>query len=74
MIAPMELGLVLGLLSLALGLTVLAVVSLVLAIAAWISVFRNGNLSGGAKALWFFTILVFPIFGSAVYFGVRESW
>jgi hypothetical protein len=70
----MELALVVGLLAWALGLTLIAVVSLVLAVVAWISVFRDPNLSAGSRALWFFTILIFPIFGSVVYFGVRSSW
>jgi len=59
---------------LAAGLTVAGVLAVVLAVAAWASVFRNPALSGGAKAMWFFAILLFPIFGALVYFGVRESW
>jgi hypothetical protein len=70
----MELALVLGFGALALGLTLVGVVSLVIAIVAWVSVFRDPNLSGGSKAMWFFVILIFPIFGSVIYFGVRSSW
>jgi hypothetical protein len=58
----------------ALGFTVLGLASLILAIVAWVSVFRDDNLSGGSKAMWFFAILIFPIFGSVIYFGVRSSW
>jgi Phospholipase_D-nuclease N-terminal len=60
--------------ALAAGLTLAGVLAVVLAVAAWASVFRNPALSGGAKAMWFFAILLFPIFGALVYFGVRESW
>jgi hypothetical protein len=70
----MELGVVLGFGALALGLTGIGIVSLIIAIVAWVSVFRDDNLSGGAKAMWFFVICIFPIFGSVIYFGVRSSW
>jgi Phospholipase_D-nuclease N-terminal len=47
---------------------------LALAIAALVSLFRNPELSGGAKAMWTVAILLFPILGAAVYFGVRSDW
>jgi len=56
------------------GLWFLAVVSVILAVAALISVFRNPDFSGGSKALWVLVILIFPLFGSLVYFGVRSDW
>jgi len=56
------------------GLWILAVLSLILAIAALISVFRNPDFSGGSKALWVLVILIFPLFGSLIYFGVRSDW
>jgi hypothetical protein len=46
----------------------------ILAIAALISVFRNEDFSGGSKALWVVVILIFPLFGSLIYFGVRSDW
>jgi hypothetical protein len=56
------------------GLWILAVLALILAIAALISVFRNPDFSGGSKALWVLVILIFPLFGSLIYFGVRSDW
>jgi len=50
------------------------VLALVLAIAALVSVFKNPEFSGGTKAMWVLAILIFPIVGSAVYFGVRSDW
>ena len=45
-----------------------------LALAALLSVFRNEDFSGGSRALWVAVILVFPLFGSLVYFAVRSDW
>ena len=56
------------------GLTVTGVVALILAAAALISLFRNADLSGGAKTMWILIILFVPIFGSLIYFGVRSDW
>jgi hypothetical protein len=56
------------------GISVLSVLALVLAIAALVSVFKNPEFSGGTKAMWVLAILIFPIVGSAVYFGVRSDW
>ena len=56
------------------GLWFLAAVSLILAIGALISVFRNPDFSGGSKLLWVVVILIFPLFGSLIYFGVRSDW
>jgi Phospholipase_D-nuclease N-terminal len=56
------------------GFTVLGVLALVLAIAAIASVLRNEELSGGSKLLWVVVILLLPILGSAIYFGVRSDW
>jgi hypothetical protein len=47
---------------------------LTLAAAALVSVFRNADLSGGGRALWAVVVLVFPVLGPAVYFGVRRDW
>ena len=66
--ATLAIGLLAG------GLSILAVVSVILAIAALFSVFRNEDFSGSSKALWVFVILVFPLFGSLIYFGVRSDW
>jgi len=46
----------------------------VLAVAALVSVFRNEELSGGSKAMWTVAVVIFPILGSIVYFGVRSDW
>jgi hypothetical protein len=56
------------------GFWALGVVSLVLAIVALVSVFRNPDFSGSSKALWIVVILIFPLFGSLIYFGVRSDW
>lgn len=67
-------GLPLAFGALATGLTLAGVLALALAISAWESVFRNNALSGSAKVMWFLVVLLFPIFGSLIYFGVRNSW
>jgi hypothetical protein len=56
------------------GFTALAVVAAVVGIAAIVSVLRNPDFSGGAKTLWVLVILILPILGGAVYFGVRSDW
>jgi hypothetical protein len=66
--ATLAIGLLAG------GVSILAVVAVILAIAALISVFRNEDFSGGSKALWVVVILIFPLFGSLIYFGVRSDW
>jgi phospholipase D-like protein len=66
--ATLAIGLLAG------GLWVLGVVAVILAIGALISVFRNPDFSGSSKALWVIVILIFPLFGSLIYFGVRGDW
>lgn len=56
------------------GLIVAGIFALLLGIAAWVSLLRNGELSGGTKVMWFLIILFFPIFGSTIYFTVRNEW
>jgi hypothetical protein len=56
------------------GFWVLAALSVVLALAAILSVVRNEDFSGSSRALWIVVILVFPLFGSLIYFGVRSDW
>jgi hypothetical protein len=56
------------------GFWVLAALSVILALAALLSVFRNEDFSGGSRALWVAVIVVFPLFGSLIYFGVRSDW
>lgn len=53
---------------------ILSVCALALAVSALVSIARNDNLLGSAKAMWIVAILLFPIFGSVVYFGVRADW
>jgi Phospholipase_D-nuclease N-terminal len=65
---------VLGIGWLAGGLTVLGVLAFVVGIAAIVSVLRNPDFSGGAKTLWVVVILIFPLLGGAIYFGVRSDW
>ncbi len=66
--ATLAIGLVAG------GFWVLAAISVVLALAALLSVFRNEDFSGSAKVMWVLVILIFPLFGSLIYFGVRSDW
>jgi hypothetical protein len=56
------------------GFWILAALSVILALAALLSVFRNPDFAGGSKALWVAVIIVFPLFGSLIYFGVRSDW
>jgi hypothetical protein len=56
------------------GFWILAALSVILALAALLSVFRNPDFTGGSKALWVAVIVVFPLFGSLIYFGVRSDW
>ncbi len=56
------------------GFWVLAALSVILALAALLSVFRNPDFTGGSKALWVAVIVIFPLFGSLIYFGVRSDW
>jgi hypothetical protein len=56
------------------GISLGGVLALVLGIAACVSSLRNPDLSGGAKAGWLVAIVLFPILGSVVYFGVRSDW
>jgi hypothetical protein len=71
----MELGLLLALSTLATaGISLATVVALVVGVAAGVSLLGNDRLSGGAKAMWLAVIVLFPILGSGVYFGVRSDW
>jgi hypothetical protein len=56
------------------GFWILAALSVVLALAAILSVVKNEDFSGNSRALWIVLILVFPVFGSLIYFGVRSDW
>lgn len=56
------------------GFGILAALSVILALAALLSVFRNEDFSGGSRWLWVAVIIVFPLFGSLIYFGVRSDW
>ena len=56
------------------GFWILAALSVVLALAAILSVVRNPDFSGGARVMWIAVILIFPLFGSLIYFGVRSDW
>ena len=55
------------------GFWILAALSVVLALAAILSVVKNEDFSGSSRALWIVLILVFPLFGSLIYFGVRSD-
>jgi hypothetical protein len=65
---------ILGIGWLAGGITILGVLAFVVGIAAIVSVLRNPDLSGGSKALWVVVILIFPLLGGLIYFGVRSDW
>ena len=56
------------------GGTVLGVLALLLGIAAIVSVLRNEDFSRSSKLLWVVVIVLFPILGGAIYFGVRSDW
>jgi len=56
------------------GFGILAVLSVILAVIALLSVARNPDFSDGAKLLWVVVIVIFPLFGSLIYFGVRSDW
>jgi len=56
------------------GFWILAALSVVLALAAILSVVKNEDFSGSSRALWIVLILLFPLFGSLIYFGVRSDW
>jgi hypothetical protein len=66
--ATLALGLLAG------GFWILSVISVILAIAALVSVFRNADFTGSSKLLWVLVIVIFPLFGSLIYFGVRSDW
>ena len=70
----MQAALLLGFGYWAAGLTIAGVFALLIGIAAIASLLRNTELSGGTKAMWALIIVFFPIFGSAIYFGVRNDW
>jgi hypothetical protein len=70
----MQLALLVGFGYWAAGLTVAAVFALVIGVAAITSLLRNTELSGGTKAMWALIIVFFPIFGSTIYFTVRNDW
>jgi hypothetical protein len=70
----MQAALLLGFGYWAAGLTIAGVFALLIGIAAIASLLRNSELSGGTKAMWALIIVFFPIFGSAIYFGVRNDW
>jgi Phospholipase_D-nuclease N-terminal len=70
----MQAGLLLGFGYWAAGLTIAGVFAFVIGVAAIASLLRNTELSGGTKAMWALIIVFFPIFGSAIYFTVRNDW
>ena len=56
------------------GFFVLAALSVILALAALLSIFRNPEITGSSRLLWVLVIIIFPLFGSLIYFGVRSDW
>lgn len=56
------------------GFAVLAALSVILALAALLSLFRNPEITGGSRLMWVLVIIIFPLLGSLVYFGVRSDW
>jgi hypothetical protein len=70
----MQAALLLGFGYWAAGLTIAGVFALVIGVAAIASLLRNAELSGGSKAMWVLIIVFFPIFGSTIYFAVRNDW
>jgi len=66
--ATLAIGLLAG------GFWILAALSVILALAALLSLFRNTEITGSSRALWVAVIIIFPLFGSLIYFGVRSDW
>ena len=56
------------------GFFVLAALSVILALYALLSLFRNSEITGSSRLLWVAVIIIFPLFGSLIYFGVRSDW
>ena len=56
------------------GIGVASVLAVACAIVGIVSVTRNHEFSGGAKAMWIAIILLVPVFGTVVYFAVRNDW
>lgn len=56
------------------GLTIGGVIAFVLAVVTIVSVFQNHELTGAEKAVWVAAVILFPILGALVYFGVRRDW
>jgi len=65
---------ILGIGLLAGGFAVLAALSVILALAALLNLFRNPEITGSSRLLWVLVIIIFPLFGSLIYFGVRSDW
>ena len=65
---PLAIGLFTG------GFLVLGALSVILALAALLSLFRNPEITGSSRLLWVLVIVIFPLFGSLIYFGVRSDW
>ncbi len=53
---------------------VAGILGLVLCVAACVSLFRDAQISGGARVLWLVIVVLLPILGPAIYFGVRSDW
>jgi hypothetical protein len=66
--ATLAIGLLAG------GFWILAALSVILALAALLSLFRNPDITGSSRTLWVAVIIIFPLFGSLIYFGVRSDW
>ena len=49
-------------------------IAFVLAVVTIVSVFQNHELTGAEKAVWVAAVILFPILGALVYFGVRRDW
>jgi Phospholipase_D-nuclease N-terminal len=56
------------------GFFVLAALSVILALYALLTLFRNPEITGSSRLLWVAVIIIFPLFGSLIYFGVRSDW
>jgi len=56
------------------GIWSAGIVGVVLAVAACISLSKDKEITGGHRAMFFGLVLVFPVVGPLVYFGVRNDW
>jgi Phospholipase_D-nuclease N-terminal len=48
--------------------------ALAFAVAACVALFRDRRITGGGRVMFLCLVLLFPVLGPIVYFGVRRDW